>query len=61
MGKVRNRLGAINTMARKCKMMSSRLPSLLTVAVSNGEEIVVDVESVAMMSGGGVDVEAVPN
>ena len=47
----------INAMARKCTMMSSKLPSLLTVAVSKGEVVVVDVESVAMMSGGVDDVE----
>ena len=45
-------------MARKMYNGCRRsLPSLLTVAVSRDEVVVVDVEFVAMMSGGGVDVE----
>ena len=38
-------------------MMSSRLPSLLTVGVPKGEVADVDVEAEAMMSSGVVDVE----
>ena len=57
MGKVRNRLEVINAMARKWTMMSSRLPSLLTVGVPKGKVANVDVEAEVMMSGGVVDVE----
>ena len=57
-GQVTQKAQGYNAKSRKCKMMSSKLPSLLTVMVSKGGAVFVDVESMSMMSDGVIDVKS---